>query len=62
MVYEGDAQDEASEDQGNFLENMDDPQFDLEYVAKVLDYKNHLAKTQMVGIISYRNPYDIRYR
>ena len=35
---------------------MDDPNFDSEYVAKVLNYKSQLVPSQTVGIISYKNP------
>lgn len=42
------------------LEHMEDPNFDQEYVAKVLNYKSQLVPSKMVGIISYKNPYKIR--
>jgi hypothetical protein len=60
QVYDKDPDEEAAEEHSDMPENMEDPQFDLEYVAKVLDYKSHLVTSKTVGIISYRNPYDIR--
>lgn len=60
QVYDKDFDEEPNEEQEDMPQNMDDPHFDLEYVAKVLDYKSHLVTSKVVGIISYRNPYDIR--
>jgi hypothetical protein len=60
VVYENEHEEEEIEDDENHFENMDDPNFDLEYVAKVLSYKTQLAPSKMVAMINYRNPNDIR--
>lgn len=60
VVYENEEEEDELEDEENPFENMEDPNFDLEYVAKVLNYKSQLIPSQMVGILNYKNPYNIR--
>jgi hypothetical protein len=34
--------------------------FDQEYIAKVLNYKNNLKSSKFVGLIDYRDPCSVR--
>ena len=44
----------------NFLQNTDDPNFDKQYVAKLLHKKDNLQQSNLVAMISYRNPAEPR--
>ena len=61
VVYEDEQNEDVLEGEGSKIDQMDDPNFDMEYVAKVLSYKTQLQHSQTVGIISYRDPNKIRY-
>ena len=60
VVYEDEQNEDVLDEEGTNMDQMDDPNFDLEYVAKVLSYKTQLQHSQTVGIISYKNPNKIR--
>lgn len=58
MIYEPEDDEIPHEDDP--LEHMEDPNFDQEYVAKVLNYKSQLVPSTMVGILSYKDPHKVR--
>lgn len=41
-------------------EDEDNMNFDQEYIAKVLNYKNNLKSSKFVGLIDYRDPCSLR--
>ena len=46
--------------QSDFDQSCKEPNFDIEYVAKVLGYKDEIQKSSFVGMIDYRDPCALR--